>query len=355
MAVLQASGVGDILTTTINKFERMRFADISSALQDHIVMSRLVKEHKVIFDGGPGYTFDLMTDNNGSARTIGLHARDVVDTVDVMIQASIPWRHITWNWAIDNIEIAINSGGAQKIVDLAMTRRKSAQISGVEKLEFLAWHAPALNSADPYGIPYYIVKSATAANYANNDGFNGLVPSGHTTVAGINPTDVPRWRNYSDAFTDISFADLIPKWERMATKIVFKPPVDDMPILGKGDDRSYYTNYELLAGLRVLQRSQNEDVGMDLDFTGGKATFRRVPVEYVPALEPDTTKPVYAVNWSSFFTAGLRDRWLVETVVPVVGGQHNDKQVHTDCSFNWGTWNRRHHGVLSTGTTMPSA
>lgn len=351
---LQATGIADLVATTINELNPLRFTDITSALQRHIVMKRLLKKNKVIFTGQE-FQWDIMTNNNGSAEWKGLYSQDNVNVPDVMTQAKVPWRHITWNWAIEHREISINSGSPQRIVELAQTRRMAAFISAVEAFETAAWRCPAsTDDVRPYGIPYWIVKSATAATYTNNDGFNGTAGSGYTVVGNVNPTTYARWRNYAAPYSAITPEDLMAAWRRAATKTDFESPMEGMPVFNTGDDYAYYTNYAVLGPLEVLLTAQNENLGTDLASMDGKVVFRRVPVVYVPALEDDTTGPVYGINWGEFKTAGLKGEWNRESVVPMVANQHNVAATHTDCSLNWFTFNRRRHFVLSNGTTMPS-
>lgn len=348
MAVLQATGISDLVNTAINELNRLRFTDITSDLQRHIAMSRLMKKNKVIFDAGPQIQWDLMTDNNNSARWVGLYAEDQVNVPNVMIQGKIDWRHITWNWAIDRREIAMNARPA-KIVDLALTRRIASFISAVESFENRFWRVPASSDiTNPYGVPYYIVKN-------NTEGFNGTTPSGYTVVANINPTTYPRWANWTNQYTVVSKDDLIRKMRKAAEFTYFEPPVE-MPTFDTGEDLGLYTNYAVWGATQEILESQNNDLGDDLaPMDGdGKVKFRRSPLVWVPALEVDTTNPVYGIQWGEFKTAGLKGEWLRETRIPIHPGQHTVSESHTDCTLNWMVRNRRRHFVIATNTTLPA-
>lgn len=349
---IQAENLGDLVKTTLNELGEMKFTEIATDLREHIAMRQLMKQNRVTFEAGPQIQWDIMTDHNDSAEFVGLYNSDNVNVKDVMIQGQIPWRHVTANWAIDEREVAMNRS-PRKIVDLIKTRRIACLISMAEKFERAFWRVPAVdNSVDPYGVPYYVVKTNTAATLANENGFNGLVPSGYTTVANVNPTTYPRWANYGTQYTNVTKDDLIRKWRRAATMVNFKPPVDGIPTFNTGDKYGYYTNYAVEERIIEILESQNENLGMSVAPYEGMAVFKRVPIQSVPFLDNDTTNPVYGINWGEFKTAVLSGFWMKEVTITHQPGQHNVAATHVDCSFNWLTRNRRRHFVLATDTTM---
>lgn len=353
MAVLQASGIADLVTTTLRDLGRLKFTDLMSDYQSTVALKRLMKKNKMTFDSGYEIAFNLITNHNNSARFVGLGAQDVVDVPSVMLTGNIPWRHVTWNWAMERREPKFN-GAPAKIVDLIRTRRIAALGAAILLFERAAWRAPSVtNTTDPYGIPYYVVKSSTATDGAA-DGFTGNVPSGHTTVAGINPTTYPRWKNYAGPYTAKTKDDLVRALRRAMFKTDFMALVDDIPEYNTGDDYAMYTNYKTIAALEEILESQNESLGTDLASMDGKVMLRRVPIVPLKQLDEDTTDPVYGINWGEFKTVGLRGEWMVETSEDRVAGQHTVAATHTDCTFNWLTHNRRRHFVLSNGTTMPA-
>lgn len=351
---LQASGIADLVTTTLRNLGPPDWTDIMTDYQSTIALKRLLVEGKVNFKDGYEIQFNLKTGIGGSARTVGIGAVDVIDSVSDHITGNIPWRHMTWNYAFDYREPLMNRGRSQ-ILDMIKSRRIGEFASAVVLCERLMWRVPSTtNDTDFYGIPYWVVKSNTSATFANNDGFNGTVPSGYTTVAGINPTTYPRWRNYATQYTTVSKDDFVRKARRMAKKTDFKPIVDEIPTYNRGDQLAFYTNYGLYQTLVEILESQNENLGMDLAPYENKVRFMGADVEYVPELENDTTNPFYQINWGLFGAAGLNGAWMKETTVPQVAGQHTMTAVHTDCSFNTLCYDRRRQGVLAIDTTLPA-
>lgn len=354
MATLQATGIADLITTTLNELGELKFTDLMSDYQNTIALKRLIKKNKITFDAGPQVQWNIITDTNDSARFVGLGESDIVNIKNVMTTAKIDWRHITWNWAIERREIAMNRT-PRKIVDLTKTRRISAFGAAIIKFESAFWQVPAsTDTVTMYGIPYYVVKSNTAATQANNNGFNGSVPSGYTTVANLSSTTYPRWQNYATQYTTVSKEDLIVKMRRMAVYTDFMPLVDETPVYNTGDDYGYYTNYAVVSAMEQLLEAQNDSLGDDVAPMDGKVLFRRVPVTFVKFLDNDTTNPIYSLNWGELKTMGLRGEWMHETPMPIYPGQHTLAATFTDCTLNLLCRNRRRQGVLATNTTMPA-
>jgi hypothetical protein len=354
---LQATGIADVLITSLNQLGRLKFTDLMSDYQNTIALKRIFRKQKATIESGPEVQFNIITDTNHSARHVGIGYVSTVNIPNVMTNGKMPWRHTTWNWGVERRIIQMNSGSA-KIVDIAQTQRLAAFGSAILLFERTLWRVPnaTTETDDPVGIPYFVVKSATAATAANNNGFNGTVPSGYTVVANINPTSGAggRWKNYSDAYTAISKEDLIRKMRRARYYTDFMPLVDEIPVYNTGNDYGIYVNYPTVQALEEILESQNENLGSDIASMDGKVVFLRSSVTPVIELDQDTTNPVYLLNWGELGAQALKNEWMNE--------QHFDKNpnqptvtfTNTDCSWNLYCRNRRRQAVLSNGTTMPN-
>lgn len=315
MAVV-STGIGDLVTTTLNNVQPLRFTDISQPLQRLIFLNQMTKKNKVIFDTGVDFRFDLMTDYNHGAKPQGLYYQIKIAVPDVMTQAIIPWRHVGWNWAIERREIAMNRS-PRKIVDITLTRRLAAFVGAAVMLEGIAWGQPSVtDQLTPYGIPTWVVKNGTT-------GFTGGVPSGWTTVGNINPTLYPNFQNWAFVYTYPTVDDLMQKWYQAAEFTEFETAVPNMPTFDSGgEDYCFYTNWGVLGPVRQILRVSNDDLGSDLENYGGNHTlFMQKEVVRVPQLEADTTNPIYGLCMSTFKFAGLRDEWLHETPIPIMPNQ----------------------------------
>ena len=75
MAVLQATGIQDLIYTGLRELGELKFTDISSPLQEYTAMSRLMKKSKVDFyDAGYGLQWDIMVDDKTCGASIPLTA-----------------------------------------------------------------------------------------------------------------------------------------------------------------------------------------------------------------------------------------------------------------------------------------
>jgi hypothetical protein len=354
---LQATDISDVLISSLNELGRLKFTDLMSAYQNTIALKRIFRTKKATVQSGPEVQFNIITDHNGSARHVPIGYTAEVDIPNVMTSGKMPWRHTTWNWAVERRLVAMNAGKA-KIVDIAQEQRVASLGAAILLFERTLWRAPAADDFDlnPVGIPYFVVKSATAATLANDDGFNGTVPSGYTLVANINPTSGAngRYKNYADAYTDVTKDDLIRKMRRAMRRIDFMPLVDDIPEYNTGDDYGIYTNDPVIGTMEELLEAQNESLGNDLASRDGKVVFRRTPVTPVRELDNDTTNPVYILNWGEIGAQALSGEWMKETHFKQTHHQPTISVTHTDCTWNLICRNRRRQAVISNGTTMPS-
>ena len=355
MAV-QAVNISDLMTFTLTKYKRNKFTELMSGYQKTIAFKRIYRKNKVADDdNGVSITFNLVTDTNGSFRFVGLGFTAVLASNPAALQGSVPWRGWTYNFWADSAEAVMNSG-PERIMDHLKVRYFQAVGDMVKGLERALWRVPAAtDDTTVLGIPYYVVKSATPATYANADGFNGTVPAGYTTVAGINPTTYPRWANYADVYSVVSKDDLVRKLRRMCEKTDFQPLVDNIPQYDTGMDEGIYMNYQTYGALVEVAESQNDDLGPDVaPMDGGKVMFRRAKLDWLPALEDDTTNPIYTIQWKDMYTARLKGHFDKEIPIPVNPQQPTVSSTHFVSRANLICTNRRTQGVLSTGTTMPT-
>ena len=344
---LVATQLNDLVAMTLRNLGKPNFTEISTDLQKHTAMASLLKQNRVVLSGGYGVQWDVMVNHNGAAANVGLGASDNVNIIDTMVQAQADWRNTTSNYAIIGQEIDMNREPA-RIVDLIRERRIACMIALAELMENNFWGPPvALSDAvTPWGINTWIVKNAT-------EGFNGGAPAGYTSI-GLNPTTYPRWKNYTAQYTSIAKDDLIRKMRRAATFCNFTPPVENIPTFNTGNDWKFYSNYAVVGGMEELLESQNESLGSDVASQDGSVLFRRSALEWVPKLEPDTTNPVYGINWGEFKTYILSGWWTKETNVPIYPGQHTISAHFMDCTYQWIMKNRRSSFVVATGTTYPA-
>lgn len=344
---LNATQVGDLVQTTLRDLGKPRFTEIASTLQKHTAMRNLLKKNRVTLESGFGLQWDVMVGQTGAAANVGLYNTDVVNDVDVMTQATADWRFSNTNYPIENRVLAMNREPS-RIVNFVQEKRIAAMISFAELMEANFWGPPVAlsDTLTPWGVNTWIVKNAT-------QGFNGGAPSGYTSI-GLNPTTYPNWQNWTDQYTAVSQDDFVRKLRKACTFTEFEPIVDGVPTFDTGEDHGLYTNYGVIAPLEEVLMSQNDNMGTDIAKYDGQVHFRRIPVMWIPKLEPDTTNPIYGIQWGVFKTFILQGWWLKETHIPVYPMQHTISAHFIDCAYQWVMRNRRCHFVISTGTTYPA-
>ncbi len=345
---LQAEGVLDLVADTLRDLGSPKFTDISSNLQEHVAMDKLISKKRLVLESGYGIQFNILVAQSNAARNVALGQSDNTNLVDGMIQANTVWRNTQTSYMMIGQLMAMNREPA-RIVDYVKQQRIMALISLAELMETIFWQAPSASDAlTPFGIPYWITKNATK-------GFNGGVLTGYTTVAGVSPTTYPNWQNWTAPFTAVSRDDFIRQAREAAVKTRFKPATQGIPTaqIG-GDEYGYYTNYAVIQPLEESVESQNDNLGSDVASQDGKVLFRRTPVVWVPWLDRDSTNPFYGINWSWLRVYVLEDWWMKETNIQYTPGQHTVSSHFLDLTYQFLTKNRRASFVLSNGTTYPS-
>ena len=291
-------------------------------------MKNLMRKNRRVLESGSGIQFNVLVgQSNAAANTV--------------------WRNSQTSYMVIHQLMSMNREPA-RIVDFVKQQRIMALISLAELMEQNFWGAPsATDQLTPLGIPYWIVKNATK-------GFNGGNLSGYTSVANLSNATYPNWANWTAPYTNVSKDDFIRAVREAATKTDFQPPVDGIPSPDTGDEYGFYTVYSVIQPLEEAVESQNDNLGRDVASQDGKVLFRRVPVSWVPFLEPDTTNPFYGINWGWLKLYILRGEWLRETNIPYTPGQHNVASHFLDCTYEIVSLNRRPHFVASNGTTYPA-
>lgn len=361
MATIQGTTIADTLIDSLNHLDRLKFTDLMSNYNNTIALKRIFKKNKATLDSGPEIQFNAIIDTNGSARHVPLGYVSSMNIPNVMTNGKMPWRHTTWNYAMERRLIQMNSGDG-KIIDKVQEQRLAAFGDAIKLFERTLWRSPSMTAVNgvaesdvnPVGIPYFVVKSSTAFT-TTNQGLNGTVPAGATLVANINPSTGAngRWCNYAEQYTNITKDDLITKLRRGHHYTDWEPLGENIPEHDSGDDYGLYTNYATLASLEAILEAQNENLGTDIAPMDGRATFMRTPFTPVKELDLDTTGVIYMLNWGTLGAMGLKNEWMREKFFPEQANQPTMMMWNVDCSWNMWCTNRRKQAVFSTATTMP--
>jgi len=335
--------IADLVAGTLKDLGRGRYTELATDLQGFEVLPRVLKKGKINFiANGTGVQRNIMIDDGGAAKHVGLFSEDVTSAPDHLAQYTVPWRHSQTHWVFDRRETQMNSGPSA-IVDMVKMRRAGAMIS-LAKLMEQSFFGKPVDSSDnitPFGLDYWITPSQT-------QGFNGGNPSGFAAGAGgIDSAAYPRWANYTDGYTTVNKADLITKMRKAHRLTNFVSPIS-IPDYRKGAGQNFriYVNEVTIAALETLGEAQNENLGRDLASMDGMITFRKNPLVYVPYLDADTTDPVRMINWNSFHINFLKGEYLRQDGPQKKADAHNVFEAHIDLTWNTDCDNRRLHADI---------
>ena len=347
---ITARNLGDLVAMTLPELGKAKFTDISLPLQKYWALNELMKENRITPQGGDYIQWRVKALLGTASRNVGLVFDDDVSIPDTMVVAEADWRGTTTNYGILGPELAMNSSSA-KIIDLEMERRID-MLEGLAVLMESNFWGPVVAADDnvtPWGVKTWITRPLTYTA----DGFVGGLPTSSYTTIGLNPTTYSGWRSYFYKYTDLIPTDFVRKTSLAATRVNFTPPVN-VPEYNTGDNWKLYTNLSVQQSLEELVRSSNENLGPDIDAYHGQVTFRRMQMNWVPALDADTSNPIIGIQWGDFKTFVLPSWWMKQTYVPQVPGRHTMSAMHTDCIYQHVLRNRRTCFIGATSETDPS-
>lgn len=345
--------LGDLIANTLPALNKGRYAQIATPLQDYTFASYFLKEGmKEGYDSsGTHITWAVKVSQAGNARNVSLAATDVVNIPDTTVRARADWRYTVTGFAIIANEIDMNKGEVQ-IIDLLKSRQEDCDIDDAVLMEQNMWGPPVApdDEITPWGIKTWIVKNA-------NEGFNGMAPAGYTSI-GLNPTQYPGWRNYTFTYSNLTDADFYEKLRAAARRTNFKPIISTR---GKAENAHHFvsdkyvfaTTETVYANAEAKLRAQNENLGMELNYGANQAVFNRQRLIWVPALDYDTTNPIYGLDMSSFKLAVAGRWWNKPTVVAPYPGQHTVIATFYDKQYQFICYNRRGNFVGATAATEP--
>lgn len=339
MATLTDRDIRDLVTGTLDNYDPPSFKMIATDLQKYEVMEKWLRRDRVSIDGGVGVKRNLMARTANTARHVGLAEDDLVTIADLLEQVDVPWRHVDASWAFGRHEVLANRG-KELITNVVKPRRIGAMIDIADELEEKAWASPAAdNKTDPYGITWWLQKSAT-------QGFNGGLPAGFSTMAGIDLDTTPNFKNYTDTYTAMTDLDVGEKMRRAHMYCTWKSPVKSSAMKEMDPDKRIYCNPETRLAFDRIARSQNDNLGLDIAVMYGQSVFKRAPIIEIWPLESETDDPIYMVDHACFMVFVRRGDYLRESEVDKIPNKHNWFQVFVDLSYNYLMYSRRSSAVL---------
>lgn len=355
--MIQDRDIEDLLTTTMNSIPKGKFTDISQELHDYIVMPWLLTQQGglLVQNGGVGLEETLMVAHGGRSRFVGEYDEDVVTVIDHLKKMQLFFTLCTDSLAYTRSEILANRG-EERINNVILPRRKALYTRVAETMEEKFFDTPdASDTLSPWGLKYWIVKNAIA-------GFNGGYPSGFIRIANINLTEVPAFKNYTNAYTVASKDDLILKMRRAHRQTKWKTPKKMAGFEGDTSERRVIlVNEDTLEAMENIGEAQNENLGRDLApytinsgaKTGlnrdadGEIIFKRKPVIWAEYLDADTSDPVYGLDLATFHAWTRQGDNMRLGDFRVAPTQHRVFNANLDHAIQFMCINRRNNWVIS--------
>ncbi len=351
MANLYANDILDLVTGTFPSIVKDTMTNLMLPLQKYYALSQLFRENRREF-GGRRIQEELILDHNNAARHTALFSNDVFVEKDAVTTITVDMKHSETSYAYDKRTILAQQDDAVKIYSYLKKLRVQAIAALHQLCEEDFWCKPDANdNTKPYGVFYSMVYSGTA-------GFNGQNAI-NSAVYGLDTSSntYKRYRNYTDAFTNITASDFLDKLWNAYMSIGFETPKDvDEFRRGVGDKMQCYTVKSNLLDLKHLMDSRNENLGYSLDMQDGSLTFMGSRINWVPAMDStevslplaSASRPFLMVNWDYLNTRFLKGDFMRDTgpydMTPV---RHNSIGVHMDLSWNTINLDRRRQALLA--------
>lgn len=296
----------DLGLATQREQGRMRFELIAENYQDYIIMRHFLEQNRMVITGGKGIQRNLMDRIPDAASHVGLMDQYTYNIEDLLAQIQVNWVMARSHWSYGKVEVAENSNaGENQIADMLKARRVGAALSMVEELEKKGAVKPA-TSADvknPWGLTYWIVQNATK-------GFNGGLPSGHSTLAGLDLTAHANFKNYTDTYSDVSESGLFVKLREALMKMRYRTPVTVQDYArGPGEAQRVFVRMDTLLAMQTYTKGSGDAAGLSVggsDFN--TLLMNRIPVEWWPYLDDADTGnvyPIYCIDFNHFSMAIL--------------------------------------------------
>ncbi len=364
MALTQADDIADLVKGTLVDLGRLKWTLIATNYQKYVFGSHMLHKEKVGFESGRDIQFNLQVAQSLAARMVALGQQDVVNIVDTMQTAVIPWRHSTTSWAVVRQTLKMNREPA-KIFDLLKEYRAASMVSMADLLETQGWNTPNSSSdnLNVLGLPHWLVPNTT-------QGFNGLNPFGFSAgCGGLSSVTYPNWANYTDSYGNVTKQDFVRRWRRASDFCEFEAPVGvDHSSYETGGGYGYYCTYYVKGLAEEILEQQNDNLGHDIASMDGKVMFRRTPLTWVPRLETlsgtggmstgfsNSTytsqggyplNPLFGICWKVMRPIFLKGEYMLEHGPVPVPFQHTALQTFLDLTWNVICHDRRLNFVLT--------
>ena len=305
-----AAALGDLITTTRRHLPKKTLNN-TFKYQSYEVLGYLMAKGRYEVGSGRGIQETVRIDEMGTAAHVDAYEERELNQKDVVQPMIVDFVNADAYWVISDIETGQNRPGPDEIVSIIVGKRSATFESIANIMEEAFFGTPsATNLKLPWGLKYWIVQRGSAG-----EGFDGGAATGFTTVGAINPTTYARWKNYTAGGTayyeDIN-RTAITTIRKARMKTNFKAPARVDLGLSPQQKLRLYVNDVTFCKVSERAEDQNDNLGFDVMAAQGRTLIGRIPMQYIPALDADTSYPLYGVDMSTFKLRLMRGRVLRE-------------------------------------------
>lgn len=243
------------------------------------------RENDHVFRGGTKLTERIMARDNNSFRTYKPNDELNPTAADTMKRISANWRFTVGGYTWNDNEILLNEGDPARYGDLKLDYEQQAMTSIVNGMEALMWAVPSTADMEadggevPYSIPVFVQEG-------------GGLPSGFSTIMGLDPTTETWWKNQTVGYTgaNIETADsptgLFTAFDKMLRLVAFDR-------INVAQMQRYWEDLDLRK-MRIYTSGQGRDVFMRLLRAKNNRLVVAGPQD---AAYPDPRHEGYPVQW----------------------------------------------------------
>jgi hypothetical protein len=321
--------VGDVMVAYLEDYMPKTWYDASRAYTKYISAAYLFSKHRLKRKKSAECTFNFKVRKSDNTRPTGLFDTASINRVDLFEKGRVSWSYQDTHFAADRREPAFNGGGTLEIFDY-LDGQKQDMFDGFfdRNDEWLLSLATAPNDGSdghpvPHGLPYWLTPSTTA-----DFGFNGVNPSGYDETGGIDRDDYDKLRNGTFTVTSMSGGDGLKKIRKAMRKCQFKTPKKVSPEAEITNEFMLLTHEDWFFDYEDTLDARNENVGKDAGkYSSGIQPldmnfYKSVPWIYADQFSDedspayDANKPIYGINWSTFFVYTYGD-WFMKQDDPI--------------------------------------
>lgn len=338
----------DVGVSTLPEMHRGVLVDIASQLQDYTFSNYFFyKGATKTVPSGKSFSWRCIVNGTGTAANVGYAYQDRTSIVDTTVEASCDWRASKVDYAMVKPFMQMNADPA-KIVDIEVEQEQAAMLSFAELSEANIWGPPVAvdDTLTPWGVNTWLPKNAS-------EGFNGGVPSGYTTLAGLSATTYRRWNNWTAVYTSVNDVDFIRKLTKAIRFTNWKSPIS-VPDPTSRPRRLFFSNHGLIGPLEEYLKASNDNLGVDIQKYQGSVVINGTPIVWTPKLEADTTNPLYGIDMQAWRLYRLKNWWMRQTKLDKAPGHHTVEQTYWDYIYQYVMLRRDTSFVLATAATYPS-